>query len=135
MHNKVPQTTPEVKHIMIIKDILFQYINEAYGISPEFLFEGDFTTAVFRHSGTKKWFAIFMNIPYTKLGIDKAGNVDIVNVKVPSYLNIGVPGYFPAWHMNKQLWTSILLDGTVPEEELRSMLDMSFDATEKKKRK
>lgn len=117
------------------REIFFEYIANEYGIEPEYLFEGDFVTAACRHRITKKWFALFMYIPYSKLGIEKEGSVDVVNVKVPSYLNLGIPGYFPAWHMNKQLWTTVLLDGTVPEEEVKNMLDMSFTATEKKKKK
>lgn len=39
----------------------------------------------------------------------------------------------PAYHLNKEHWNSIILDGTVPEEEIRRMIAESYDLTKKKK--
>ncbi len=33
----------------------------------------------------------------------------------------------PAYHMNKQHWNTVLLDGTLPDEEIVSMIDDSYD--------
>ena len=33
----------------------------------------------------------------------------------------------PAYHMNKEHWNSIILDGTVPDEEIRRMIEESYD--------
>lgn len=41
----------------------------------------------------------------------------------------------PAYHMNKTHWNSIILDGTVPAEDIKHMLDMSYELTKKKIRK
>ena len=38
----------------------------------------------------------------------------------------------PAYHLNKEHWNSIILDGTVPEKEIRRMISESYDLTEKK---
>ena len=37
----------------------------------------------------------------------------------------------PAYHLNKEHWNSIILDGTVPEEEIRRMIAESYDLTKK----
>ena len=37
--------------------------------------------------------------------------------------------------MNKQHWISVLLDGTVPEAQVKELLDISFQATSPRKRK
>ena len=38
-------------------------------------------------------------------------------------------GVRPAYHMNKVHWNSVLLDGSVPEEEIRRMILNSYDLT------
>ena len=40
-------------------------------------------------------------------------------------------GYFPAYHMNKEKWLSIALDGSVHEDEIKDLLDMSYKLTQK----
>ncbi len=38
-------------------------------------------------------------------------------------------GYLPAYHMNKERWITIRLDGSVPEEEIKNLIDMSYHLT------
>lgn len=35
----------------------------------------------------------------------------------------------PAYHLNKEHWNSIILDGTVPDKEVRRMIEESYDLT------
>lgn len=35
----------------------------------------------------------------------------------------------PGWHLNKEHWNSIILDGTVPENEIKRMIRESYDLT------
>ncbi len=35
-------------------------------------------------------------------------------------------GIYPAFHMNKKCWVSIILDGTLPDSEIRRMVDESY---------
>ncbi len=37
----------------------------------------------------------------------------------------------PAYHLNKKYWNSIILDGTVPEEDVRRMIQESYRLTGK----
>ena len=32
----------------------------------------------------------------------------------------------PGYHMNKDHWNTVILDGTIPEEEIKSMIDTSY---------
>lgn len=41
-----------------------------------------------------------------------------------------VPGY----HLNKEHWNSIILDGTVPDDEIEKMLTESYELTKGKRR-
>ncbi|MDY6029962.1 MAG: MmcQ/YjbR family DNA-binding protein [Acidaminococcaceae bacterium] len=38
----------------------------------------------------------------------------------------------PAYHMNKKYWLSVILDGTLSDSELKSLLDASYALTKKK---
>ena len=40
----------------------------------------------------------------------------------------------PAYHMNKTHWNSIILDGTVPDHDIKRMIAESYDLTKGKKR-
>ena len=35
----------------------------------------------------------------------------------------------PGWHQNKEHWNTVILDGTVPDEEIRRMIAESYDLT------
>ena len=37
------------------------------------------------------------------------------------------PSIIPGYHMSKVHWNTVKLDGTVPEEEIRKMMDNSFN--------
>ena len=117
---------------------LFAHIADTYGITPDYPFEEDFVTAVFRHTGNRKWFAIAMRIPRAKLGLRGEGHVDVVNLKVspemiPSLLQ--ERGVFPAYHMNKSHWVTAALDGTASDEMVEFLTEVSFTLTAKKAKK
>ena len=93
---------------------------------------------VFRHSNNKKWFALIMDVSKNKLGFAGDEILDIVNFKCDPAL-IGSlrmeNGFFPAYHMNKDSWITVALDGTVDDEEIKVLADMSYELTSTKKRR
>lgn len=116
---------------------LTSYIFDTYSVEPDYPFPGDNTSAVFRHAGSRKWFALVMNIPAQKLGLPSDARVDIVNLKcnpmlIGSFRN--TPGLFPAYHMSKENWITAALDGSAPDETVKTLLDMSYQATAQKVR-
>ena len=58
------------------------------------------------------------------------GSPATVNLKCDPELALELRGQFPAvtpgWHMNKRHWNSVLLDGSVPDDELVEMLRHSY---------
>ena len=114
------------------------YLLESYGVAPECLWK-DSDAAAIRHLADKKWFGILMpGIAWKKLDADRDGAVDVLNVKcdpviLPSLLD--GRGLFPAYHMNKQHWISIALDGSVPMEKIIWLMDASYMMTLKKTKK
>lgn len=118
------------------RQTVFRYVKRQYGTEPDYPWEDD--NAVLRHKGNKKWYAALLKVDGEKLGLGGVGTVDVINVKCEPML-IGSlrtqPGFFPAYHMNKDKWISILLDDTVSAEETRNLIDMSYELTKPKERR
>lgn len=112
-----------------------EYVKAEYGASPEYPFEDSPDCAVYRHLDNRKWFCIIMNVPKRRLGIDVDGRIDIVNLKCSQEIIgdiVREDGIFPGYHMNKNHWISILLDGSVDGGNVRWLTKISFDLTAKK---
>ena len=93
---------------------------------------------VFRHPGGGNWLALVMDLPRGRLGLSGFGTLDVVNLKCDPVLVAslqGGSGIFPAYHMNKENWLTVALDGSAPDDILRALLDMSYDLTRPKRRK
>ena len=116
---------------------LTAYLTDTYGTTGEQLFARHPNFQVFRHTGNRKWFATLTDIPRKNLGLPDDGEISVVNLKCDTRL-IGSfrlePGIFPGWHMNKDHWLSVALDGTVDDEKIRFLVDMSYELTKQKKR-
>lgn len=119
---------------------IFAYALTQYGVSAEYLWANLPDYAVLRHpssGGQKgKWFALIGHIEYHKLGVARLGSSDFLNIKCrPDMVMIlqQQQGILPAYHMNKQHWLTILLDGSVPFDELVLLIDGSYDLTKPKK--
>jgi predicted DNA-binding protein (MmcQ/YjbR family) len=116
---------------------LEEFIQTSYETEPDRPWAKYPDYLVFRHRKNKKWFALLMNVPANKLGLQGEEGLDIVNLKCDPVLVASLcrePGFFPAYHMSKTKWISVALDGTVPGDQIRMLLDMSFEATREKSR-
>ena len=115
------------------RDDIFQYAKYTYGTEPEYLWRKFPRYAVLRNPNSGKWYGAVMEVPRERLGLAGDGDIDILDVKCAPML-IGPclerQGFLPAYHMNKRNWLTILLDGSVPEDEILRLLDLSFDMTE-----
>ena len=83
-------------------------------------------------ANNKKWFALVVEINARKLGLPEDKTVDVLNIKCDPMM-IGSlhmkEGFFPAYHMNKENWISILLDGTISADEIKPLLELSYQLT------
>ena len=111
------------------REAIFKYAAEKFGAKPEYLWKKYPDYAVLRRADNNKWFAVIMNITKDKLGLDSKDEADIIDVKCDP-LMIGSArmsgGVFPAYHMNKEHWITILLDGA-SDELIYNCLAMSHD--------
>ncbi len=89
----------------------------------------DETTAVLKHMGNKKMFAL----------VSENDGIACVNLKCDptkaEFLRSIFKSVTPGWHMNKTHWNTVSMGGDVPETELYDMIQHSFDLTKPKERK
>lgn len=114
------------------KDVI-EYIENKYGDELEFLWEKFSKDAICRRKDNKKWYALFVGIKENKVfGNSEKENEFLIlrgeNVE-SLFDNIAV---FPAYHMNKKNWFTILLNGSLPNEMIYKLLDKSYILAKKK---
>ena len=112
---------------------LIDYVKQNYGTVPEYLWPDYPQTFIFRHANNRKWFGIVMDVDRAKLGLPGDGKVFLIDVKTGPIIGgsyLGQPGIIKAWHMNKNHWLGILLDGSAADQTLKELLDVSFSLTE-----
>ena len=59
---------------------LTRCIFDTYGVEPDYPFHGDDPSAVFRHAGNRKWFALVMEIPRSRLDLKGEDIVTVLNL-------------------------------------------------------
>lgn len=118
--------------------MVVQYIQKKYNERPEFLWENTPQNAAIRHSDTKKWFAVLlMEMSKNKLGLQGEGNADIIDLKCnPELIGTLIDGksYLPGYHMNKEHWITVVLDGELSMHKIYDLIDLSYELTENKKK-
>ena len=119
------------------KQEFLAYCLDIYSTSPDYPFDEDFETAVLRHADNRKWYAIVMRVSRRKFGLDSDEVIDVVNFKLPTEMfgSFGAAdGVYPAYHMNKLHWISVLLPDA-PEDVVSFLTNASFEATKYSKKK
>lgn len=117
---------------------LRELIENEYSVKPDSPWIEHPNFEVFRHGNNKKWFALIMDIPRNKLGLDGTEPVDVVNFKCDPVLTVSLHkerGLYPAYHMSKSKWITAALDGSADEEIIKMLLDMSYNATKQCEKK
>ena len=112
---------------------LFDFVEKEFSVSPDYPFDKDFETAVFRHKSNKKWFALFMKVPKSKLNGNSNEKVDVLNIKCDPFLKqpmLQNKGFYVAYHMNKVHWISIILE-EVSIKDIAAYIEISYNLTKK----
>ena len=78
-----------------------------------------------------KWYALLLDVEYNKLNknTDITTKVKILNVKYPTDRILEIidnKNIFPAYHMNKKHWISVVLDKNIKLETIKELIDMSY---------
>ena len=89
-----------------------------------------------RHADNKKWYALVLRVSRRKFGFDSEEVIDVVNLKLPTEMfgSFGaVDGVYPAYHMNKLHWISVLLPDA-HDDVVQFLVNVSFEATKARKK-
>lgn len=97
-------------------DDLKSYLMQKAGSVEEFPF--DTVTLVIKVSG--KMFAL-VGTNDDPLRINLKCDPDKAEVLREIY-----PAILPGYHMNKRHWNTVVLDGSIPDDEIRAMIDESY---------
>ena len=107
-------------------------IMSKYGDSPNFMWEQFADYGVFKNADSNKWYAIIMNIDYSKLGEARNNPVEVINLKLDKdeiQKLLKQRGFYPAWHMNKKYWITIVLDDTLEDDNILKFVEESYSYT------
>ena len=118
------------------KQEFLEYCLNTYGTPPDYPFDDWMESVVFRHADNKKWYAIVLRVSRRKFGFDSDEGIDVVNLKLPTEMfgSFGAAdGVYPAYHMNKLHWISVLLPD-VPDDTVKFLVNVSFEATKDKRK-
>jgi len=112
-------------------NIIIEHIKSEYNTKPEFLWPDRYPGyAVFRHGDNKKWFALVATISSKSLGLKEDKAIDVTNLKFDKNQTYDFAEtsdhIFPAYHMNKNNWITIWLDGTLPNGLIFELIKKSY---------
>ena len=122
-----------------MRDEILDYIRKTYGGEIEYPWMRYPDYGVVRHKDNQKWYALFMDLPRSKLGLAGDEMTDVLNIKLSDFFTrdflLQRDGFFPGYHIARGNWISVLLDGTVDPEEICHLVDVSYKATASAKTK
>ncbi len=115
------------------REQLEAYVKQKYNVEPEQLPFNHEDYAIFRHPDSGKWFAVFIVKSCREFGLAGEGDAEIVSLKVhdPSLADLLMqrPGFLRGYPSINWNWISIVLDGTIPFEEVCTWMDESYQTT------
>lgn len=122
------------------KNDVLNFIKELPSATAVTPWEGDFYSTVLKH-GDGKWFGVILKASpnfLTRYGVPQ-DRCEVLNLKCPPDLGEFLSekyrgGIFPAYHMNKTHWISIVLSSGVHEEDIKQLIRLSYEITGKEKR-
>ena len=110
-------------------DFLHSYFN-APGDTP-WEEQGDNSSTVYR-CPNNKWFALLMQIKFKNLGFESDEPVWAVNLKAENVETItDKKSIFPAYHMNKKYWITVLLTAITDFDKLCELTKKSYSLVQK----
>ena len=120
------------------RERITRYIQDTYGSQAEYLWADSPGNAIFRHPTSKKWYAALMRVLPEKLGLAGEEALDVMDIRCSTIMIgslLSTKGFLPAYHMNKNHWISIVLDNSVPDDQITPLLELSYDSVTPKRRK
>ena len=114
---------------------IIEYVKSKYGSEIEYLWEKFPRNAVCRRADNKKWYLAILSVRADKLGFDSDEIIEVIDIRadkesVPQLLR--ADNIYPAYHMNKKSWITIVLDGSMNISQIFKMIDESYNLASRK---
>lgn len=110
-------------------EMVIQYVRTTFGDELEFLWTKFPDNAVWRRDDNEKWYGAILTVIGSKIGLNTDNIVEIIDLRMrpgDAEAVLARENYYPGWHMNKKSWYTIVLDGSVSDEELKMRIDESY---------
>ena len=114
---------------------IIKYITDKYQDELEYLWEKFPENAIWRNQNNRKWYGVILTVTASKLGINSNKKLEIINLRYSKdEINNIVDNIkiFRGYHMNKNSWITIKLDGTVNIKNIYNLIDNSYKLSLKK---
>jgi len=112
---------------------LLDYVKKEYGTVPEYLWEKFPQNAVLRRVDNSKWYGAILTVKGDKIGLKTHDSVEVINLKTDKTEEIiDNVKYFPAYHMNKKYWISVLLNNSTDWVKLEQLIEQSYSSVRSK---
>lgn len=115
---------------MLNRENIIQYAEENYGTKMEYPWSSTPENGILRCSANRKWYAAILQVARNKVCLEGEDVIDVLNIKCEPEMVYSLreqKGFAPAYHMNKKHWLTIVLDGTVKDETIYQLLDLSYE--------
>ena len=138
LREEVQQLIDEIKSKCFetsdLKDDYIAWIKTQFGAEPDYPWPDDAPYSFVFRCPNEKWFALVMRIKYRQLGLTSDEEVWVVNMKacqdkIPNLID--KKSIFPAWHMNKKHWITVLLTAATDFNKLCELTQKSWELVTK----
>lgn len=115
-----------------IKSLYVRWLEDELHTKGDYPWKDDDTSSVYRCQN-QKWFALVMKINFKNLGFESDAPVWAVNLKtdaekIPQIID--KKSIFPAWHMNKKYWITVVLSSVTDFNQLKQLILRSKELVE-----
>lgn len=109
---------------------IIKYVKEKYGDDLEYLWKKFPNNAVWRNKNNKKWYGLLLVLTENKLRIESDKVIDIIDLRYQKEKIreiIDNKKIFEGYHMNKDNWITIILDGGTDIKDIYKLIDNSYE--------
>lgn len=106
---------------------IIEYTTNHYGDELEHLWVKFPDDSIIRKKENKKWYCLFMKVEGKKLGLKSEENYDVLDLRGTKERmdSIDNKTFFPGYHMNKKHWYTLILNESLKDEEIFSLIEES----------
>lgn len=111
---------------------IMRYVAEKYGDELEYLWNKFPDNAIWRRGDNRKWYALLVTATKDKIGLPSKERAEMLDVRGDAEKLADGVKIFKGYHMNKKSWITVVLDGSLPLDDIYKLIDDSYLLAAKK---